>query len=311
MPGATPNTANCNFVVGQVTDVDAYPGSPSPYGTFDQGGNIFEWNDQIAPPSSLWVAPRERRGGSFNLDASTLASSRLLWLSASIEISDIGFRVATLAPDPVCGDGVVEGSERCDDGNTLNGDGCSSSCQVESGWTCNADSPTNCTTSLRDQGNTILDTSNNLEWLKFSQTEGESYNQVVAGFLTANPGWAYATVAQVCTLTTDPQACAANPGTSYKPRGGAVALLTSGSTALQAITGLSNPDGSQGVGLLTTQVNETFLTPSSTEMTLGASQPGVASFLVLQVQGCGIGPELGMVAPLLIWLRARRRRFPE
>jgi cysteine-rich repeat protein len=31
----------------------------------------------------------------------------------------------------VCGDGVVEGAEICDDGNTVNGDGCSSSCQRE------------------------------------------------------------------------------------------------------------------------------------------------------------------------------------
>ena len=31
----------------------------------------------------------------------------------------------------VCGDGVVGGTEQCDDGNTLNGDGCSSSCEIE------------------------------------------------------------------------------------------------------------------------------------------------------------------------------------
>ena len=29
-----------------------------------------------------------------------------------------------------CGNGVVEGGEACDDGNTANGDGCSSQCQV-------------------------------------------------------------------------------------------------------------------------------------------------------------------------------------
>jgi cysteine-rich repeat protein len=31
----------------------------------------------------------------------------------------------------VCGDGVVEGIEECDDGNTISGDGCSSTCQLE------------------------------------------------------------------------------------------------------------------------------------------------------------------------------------
>jgi len=36
------------------------------------------------------------------------------------------------APEPaVCGNGVAEGSEECDDGNTVSGDGCSDSCKIE------------------------------------------------------------------------------------------------------------------------------------------------------------------------------------
>ncbi|MBU1535024.1 DUF4215 domain-containing protein [Myxococcota bacterium] len=35
-----------------------------------------------------------------------------------------------------CGDGVAQGTETCDDGNTVNGDGCSNACAVESGWDC-------------------------------------------------------------------------------------------------------------------------------------------------------------------------------
>ncbi len=35
-----------------------------------------------------------------------------------------------------CGDGVVERSEQCDDGNTTNGDGCSRLCQIEANWDC-------------------------------------------------------------------------------------------------------------------------------------------------------------------------------
>jgi hypothetical protein len=38
---------------------------------------------------------------------------------------------ATPVP-PVCGDGVAEGGEECDDGGTMNGDGCSATCQLES-----------------------------------------------------------------------------------------------------------------------------------------------------------------------------------
>jgi cysteine-rich repeat protein len=40
---------------------------------------------------------------------------------------------------PVCGDRKIVGSEVCDDGNVRGGDGCSSTCQVEFGWSCTAD----------------------------------------------------------------------------------------------------------------------------------------------------------------------------
>ncbi|CAI2382438.1 unnamed protein product [Moneuplotes crassus] len=44
-----------------------------------------------------------------------------------------------------CGDGVVLGNEECDDGNSDNEDGCSSSCRVEIGYTCTSTQPTICT----------------------------------------------------------------------------------------------------------------------------------------------------------------------
>ena len=45
----------------------------------------------------------------------------------------------------VCGDGAIQSPnsnnqyETCDDGDTSSGDGCSSSCQIETGWTCNGE----------------------------------------------------------------------------------------------------------------------------------------------------------------------------
>ncbi len=36
----------------------------------------------------------------------------------------------------ICGDGIVEPGETCDDGNTIPGDGCSAICQIEPGYTC-------------------------------------------------------------------------------------------------------------------------------------------------------------------------------
>jgi fibro-slime domain-containing protein len=35
-----------------------------------------------------------------------------------------------------CGDGILTAGEQCDDGNTVSGDGCSSTCTVEAGWQC-------------------------------------------------------------------------------------------------------------------------------------------------------------------------------
>ena len=36
----------------------------------------------------------------------------------------------------ICGDGILQGQLACDDGNLVNGDGCSSECIVETSWTC-------------------------------------------------------------------------------------------------------------------------------------------------------------------------------
>ena len=43
-----------------------------------------------------------------------------------------------------CGDGVVAGTEACDDGDTMGGDGCSATCTVESGFMCTGTMPSVC-----------------------------------------------------------------------------------------------------------------------------------------------------------------------
>lgn len=44
-----------------------------------------------------------------------------------------------------CGDGQVTGTEECDDGGAAPGDGCSASCTVEAGWSCDAQTaPSQC-----------------------------------------------------------------------------------------------------------------------------------------------------------------------
>ncbi len=49
-----------------------------------------------------------------------------------------------------CGDGTKIAGEACDDGNFGNGDGCSGSCTVESGYTCSGSMPSVCSTTCGD-----------------------------------------------------------------------------------------------------------------------------------------------------------------
>ena len=92
----TTDDANYGFSVRTVTDVGAYSGDASHYGTFDQGGNVWEWNDAIVSTSD-----RGLRGGSFNsFDASFLQSSDRFNTNPSSEFDTIGFRVSSLAPIP-------------------------------------------------------------------------------------------------------------------------------------------------------------------------------------------------------------------
>jgi formylglycine-generating enzyme required for sulfatase activity len=95
IPGATANTANCNYVVGGLTDVGAYPGSASPYGTYDQGGNVWEWNEQIVSGSYRGI-----RGGSWYYGAGYLAASFPNNDDPTNEYDNVGFRVASPVPEP-------------------------------------------------------------------------------------------------------------------------------------------------------------------------------------------------------------------
>ncbi len=92
VPGAAANTANCLPAIGNQTAVGSYTGSTSPFGTFDQGGNVREWNE--ASISS----DRSVRGGSFSSDWSHLAASERIGLLPTDEDGTMGFRVASAVP---------------------------------------------------------------------------------------------------------------------------------------------------------------------------------------------------------------------
>ncbi|MFM8409978.1 MAG: DUF4215 domain-containing protein, partial [Alphaproteobacteria bacterium] len=53
------------------------------------------------------------------------------------DLADDGNDSNGSCPEPTsCGDAATDGTEQCDDANTANGDGCSNTCTVEVGWTC-------------------------------------------------------------------------------------------------------------------------------------------------------------------------------
>lgn len=93
---------NANFILSgytidgpyYMTEVGAFENSASPYGTFDQGGNVWEWNEAV-----LRSSVRGLRGGSFIDFSSNLHASYRYGSVASSEYEVIGFRVATV-PEP-------------------------------------------------------------------------------------------------------------------------------------------------------------------------------------------------------------------
>jgi formylglycine-generating enzyme required for sulfatase activity len=85
--------ANYNNFVGSTTNVGTYSSDPSSYGTSDQGGNVWEWNDAVTGSS------RGLRGGSFNSVENNLRASGRNTNGPALELNHIGFRVASV-PEP-------------------------------------------------------------------------------------------------------------------------------------------------------------------------------------------------------------------
>ena len=79
------------------TPVGQFINSPSPYGTYDQGGNVWNWNESIIDESD-----RGLRGGSMYYGVSDLVSSYRAGFSPADDINGhaVGFRVVYLAPVP-------------------------------------------------------------------------------------------------------------------------------------------------------------------------------------------------------------------
>jgi formylglycine-generating enzyme required for sulfatase activity len=89
---------NSNYTIGPPyfrTAVGAFVNSASPYGTFDQGGNLWEWTETVFLSTS-----RILRGGSYyDISDNERASHREDSLPF-LEFFNTGFRVAAVVPEP-------------------------------------------------------------------------------------------------------------------------------------------------------------------------------------------------------------------
>jgi cysteine-rich repeat protein len=94
----------------------------------------------VRPTRSEWLTYRNNSGAPVNVAVQLSDRDNTSGSTIAYTISRV-----SIAPS-VCGDGYRDynSNERCDDGNTNAGDGCSASCQEEPSFDCTGDSPTVC-----------------------------------------------------------------------------------------------------------------------------------------------------------------------
>jgi formylglycine-generating enzyme required for sulfatase activity len=81
---------NNTLVIGNLTTVGSN-GGPSTYGTYDQSGNVWEWNDLSGNSSDN----KGFRGGSWDANPVAISSLRRNIPLASFENYNLGFRIST------------------------------------------------------------------------------------------------------------------------------------------------------------------------------------------------------------------------
>ncbi|MEM7606978.1 MAG: DUF4215 domain-containing protein, partial [Myxococcota bacterium] len=89
-----------------------------------------------------------RAHASFESVAFDYAPGDVVYIAVDVYDDEVGvsdFRIDITCEETRCGDGVLQDTEECDDGNGDAGDGCGASCRIEPGHACNTDErPTPC-----------------------------------------------------------------------------------------------------------------------------------------------------------------------
>ena len=96
-PGGA-NSANFNGAMpegAKITPAGAYAASVSAYGTYDQAGLLWEWNDEIYPDFEGTPITRGMRGGSWSLGLINASKFGPRDYAPTYSDDDTGFRVAT------------------------------------------------------------------------------------------------------------------------------------------------------------------------------------------------------------------------
>ncbi len=120
------NRAGCSFWLAALAALVGCAGSESKFGGPDTGGN-----------------GGDSTGSSFDGQPGTGPDGAVLMLDSGPAILPQLCDMADAPADcqvmaaPGCGDGLInEANEQCDDGNSIPGDGCSGTCQIEPYYTC-------------------------------------------------------------------------------------------------------------------------------------------------------------------------------
>lgn len=108
--------------------------------TWGGDGYLFAYTD--FDPSNQTVGcvdGQHSLGNLARVHATVPGNGGIYIVSTSFDVNDaLGPYTLTAVTLDVCGDGLTTAAEQCDFGDTADGDGCSSFCQVEDGWVCDA-----------------------------------------------------------------------------------------------------------------------------------------------------------------------------
>lgn len=110
-------TASCGHMMGADQDHDAVTVQLLPYNDTPNPGGEYK----------VWMTPVDQ----YDADSGVHGFLHAFSKTDNYKVREITTIPPPPPPPPCCGDGTVDSGEECDDGNTSNGDGCSSTCQTE------------------------------------------------------------------------------------------------------------------------------------------------------------------------------------